>query len=307
MANTLFGFRAEDVERLRSLLASFEAGQLGTQPGSQAHRKLPSPVPFRLAKADSTISAGGSGQVTIWEVDSAGTEVATTEKVTAYDWFQTGANPDDRVYLWRHWQSNARWYFLKEPECYAFDTYNSTAQTLSTSLTNVLFDSTRESDGGIFSLVTSGSSEGNLTINASGLFMMTLTISAFWQTSNPTATNRFTAFMERNTGAGFTDADQAVSIRGTLREKQDGTAIETRSRSAIINVNGGDAFRIRAQQLLASPPIGLEAPAPGANWEGCNWTWHAVCADKVVVGSTGGVSFTSAASIPLFPLDDVVL
>lgn len=110
-----YALSAPDIVRLRKLLDAFEAGNLEHQPAPPTRRNLPGPVPFHIGKAGGTISAGSSGSVTLWKVNSAGTEVADTETVTAYDWFGTGATSGDKLYLWRHWQS-ARWYFALDTQ-----------------------------------------------------------------------------------------------------------------------------------------------------------------------------------------------
>jgi hypothetical protein len=90
----------EQQERLSRLLTAYEAGELFDRDQGRKQR-TGYPSPFRLGKAASTISAGGSGSVDIWKGSTS--TGGTGETVTAHDWLGTGATNGANVHLHRNW------------------------------------------------------------------------------------------------------------------------------------------------------------------------------------------------------------
>lgn len=99
MAERLFGLEGRDVPRVKRVLDASESGQYNTQDPA-GRRRFQSPVPFEFGFTDSSISAGSSGQISLFTTTG---DTGKNESAISLRTVNTTANT--KVKVWRHQRS----------------------------------------------------------------------------------------------------------------------------------------------------------------------------------------------------------
>ena len=120
MAEPLFGFTAEDVARLHTLLREFESGALHGKPRHRVQRLGPYKQQFFLAKTGgSTIAARsgttpGSGTITLYRINDAGTLESMGVTKTAYNISASTVAADNYIGIELDSTAEQRWIVVVE-------------------------------------------------------------------------------------------------------------------------------------------------------------------------------------------------
>lgn len=96
----------DQAKRIERKLVALES-QVGRPRGG---RRVGGPIPFKIAKADDAIAAGGTGTATEW-ISSAGefeaSDAVNFPALNVVDWLGGGCAEAQKLRLWRHAQSAA--------------------------------------------------------------------------------------------------------------------------------------------------------------------------------------------------------
>lgn len=168
---------AEQVEELNQILADLRRRRRHSQlPFAQPRT---GPIEFRVGKADSAISSGGTGTVSLWhrvlDEDDIESWEDTGDDVEAYDWMNAGPiAAGERVHLHRHADSVGALWMIDRSAVGMWSGYLASDQTLtSTTAADVALSQLVNTNSEIFGTPASGYS---VRLSRAGTYECTISL-----------------------------------------------------------------------------------------------------------------------------------
>jgi len=243
--------------------------------------------PARLYLQSSAVTDVRAAEVRNGNTDSLEPSTWGSAAVLWHDPYPTGATGPQNV--WAVVRLGNQVSLSQQQAFSALHAYNSEDQTLSSSGDETLKIDTKHIDqGGIWSLSTSGSTEGELTVNATGLFRVNLTIDVGFYSTGPGSTDTSLggkAWIEKSPSVYTWGRVLSSLVKANVWYYATGGGYGwhgTGSRTILINATQGDKYRVRIEQggeghtvAFYAPIISVPPGYPGMEI-GCSWVWTPV-------------------------------
>lgn len=224
-------------------------------------------VQWHLGKADQNIPIGDSGKVLIWKISSGGDHEESAQKVTAFDWFETGAKRGASVLVYQQLQSR-RWYFVTLPSgglagsCISLEARlgsTSSGTAFSGTAAKIEYDEVAINHGSAFQLSTSGATKGEVSVGASGLVEVYLHGAASAASGASGSISQWWVEHKKK-GGSYVAIEDSKTL---LHHPAIGSGQETGFIKKQLNVAHGDTLRVMAQRVAGSDSLQADSLSGG--------------------------------------------